>query len=281
MNNLPTKSQQPQAIQLLQRSRDQIAKALPKHISPDRMLRVGMTEFRKTPALAKCSPESFLGAMIQSSQLGLEPGSALGHCYLIPYKGQVQLQLGYKGMLDLCRRSGEVDAVVARAVFQGDEFKYEFGLDENLKHTPRGEEDPSKITHVYAVAHLKGGAKQFEVMSRDQVERIRQTSQGANRGPWVDHWEEMARKTVIRRLFKYLPVSVEITKAIGLDEAFDAGKSQDNAALVEREDGSFTEESSADRLKKKLHQTEEKEIQSEDVQVDPQGEFANYTEPKE
>lgn len=204
----------------------QFQAALPKHMTAERMARIVTTEIRKTPALAKCDQASFLGSVIQCAQLGLEPGNSLGHAYLLPYGNQVQLIIGYRGMIDLARRSGQIVSLSARAVREHDEFDYQLGLHEDLTHKPFEGEDSGEITHVYAVAKLQGGGVQFEVMSRAQVEAVRTQSKAGKSGPWVSHFEEMAKKTVIRRLFKYLPVSVEIQRAVVLDERAEAGANQ-------------------------------------------------------
>ena len=229
----------------------QMALALPKHMTADRLARIATTEMRRVPALAKASPESFLGAIMQCAQLGLEPSNGLGHAYLIPFgNGQdkqgrrnVQLIIGYRGMIDLARRSGQILCISARAVYEHDEFSFAYGLHEDLKHTPGEEGDSGALTHVYAVARLKDGGVQFEVMSRKQVEAIRAQSQAGKNGPWVSHFEEMAKKTVIRRLFKYLPVSIEMQQAIGLDEQADAGIDQQNASMIMEGEYSIVDES--------------------------------------
>lgn len=218
--------------------KSQMALALPKHLSADRLARIATTEIRKVPQLAKCDQTSFLGAIMQCAQLGLEPGGALGHAYLLPFnnrkanKMEVQFIVGYRGMIDLARRSGQIVSISARAVHQGDAFNYEFGLEESLTHKPADSGKPGPITHVYAVARLKDGGVQFEVMSKAQVDEVRAQSKAGNGGPWVSHYEEMAKKTVIRRLFKYLPVSIEMQQAIGLDERASADISQDNASVL-------------------------------------------------
>ncbi|MDF4667689.1 recombinase RecT, partial [Vibrio parahaemolyticus] len=122
----------------------------------------------------------------------------------------------------------------ARTVRQGDSFHFEYGLNENLTHVP-GENEDSPITHVYAVARLKDGGVQFEVMTHNQIEKVRSSSKAGQNGPWVSHWEEMAKKTVIRRLFKYLPVSIEMQKAVILDEKAEANVDQENASVFEGE----------------------------------------------
>lgn len=220
--------------------KNQLAMALPKHMNPDRMARIVTTEIRKTPALANSNIQSFLGAVVQCSQLGLEPGGALGHAYLLPFgngkaddgKSNVQLIIGYRGMIDLARRSGQIISISARIVRDGDDFHYEYGLNEDLKHTPKADES-APITYVYAVARLKDGGSQFEVMTFNQIESVRKQSKAGDKGPWMTHWEEMGKKTVIRRLFKYLPVSIEIQQAVILDEKAEAGISQDNEMILD------------------------------------------------
>jgi len=230
------KENQPIILQYLDRFKDQIAAALPRHMTPDRMARIVTTEVRKTPKLLQCNPKSLFGAVIQASQLGLEPGSALGHAYLIPYGKDVNLIIGYRGMIDMARRSGQIISIEARPVFEGDTFTYSFGLEPDLQHTPGAYDVKNPLTHVYAVAKLKGGGTQWDVMTKAEVEAIRQASQGRNSSPWQKHFTEMAKKTVIRRLFKYLPVSIEMQTAVGLDEQADAGVAQNNDACI---DGDF------------------------------------------
>lgn len=234
-------SKQPPAIQMLNSEsvKNQIQMAIPRSVSkqltPDRMARIAMTEFRKSPGLAKCEPKSIVGAIIQSAQIGLEPGGALGHCYLVPYGKECQLIIGYRGMIDLARRSGQIQQINAWVVRDGDLFEYSFGLKPDILHKPdpSAKPDPTgkDIEFVYAVAHLNGGGIQFDVMSREEIDQIRAQSKAGNSGPWKTHYAEMAKKTVVRRLFKMLPVSLEIQQAVGLDEQADVGKQQNDAVL--------------------------------------------------
>lgn len=222
----------------------QMAMALPKHLSPERLSRIALTEVRRTPALAKCDQQSFAGAVMTCAQLGLEPGGGLGHAYLLPFdnrkKGitECQLIIGYRGMIDLARRSGQIVSLEARVVHQHDHFRVQFGLHSTLEHEPNWSvEDRGPLRFVYAVAKLKDGGVQFEVMSKQEIDKIKAKSKTSSFGPWVDHYEEMAKKTVIRRLFKYLPVSVEMTRAVVLDELADGNISQHSATI----DGDFSE----------------------------------------
>lgn len=204
--------------------KNQMAMALPKTLTADRLTRIVMTEFRKTPALLRCDQQSLFGAVLQCAALGLEPGSALGHCYLLPYGKTCQLIIGYRGMIDLARRSGQIVSLSAYVVHEADDFHYELGLHPDIRHTPSPSADRGPVIYVYAVAVLKDGGVQFEVMSRAEVESVRSRSKAGKSGPWVSDWDAMAKKTVIRRLFKYLPVSIEAVRATEIDERTDRGE---------------------------------------------------------
>lgn len=256
----------------------QIKAALPRHMTAERMARIATTELRKTPKLEQCTPMSFLGAVIQCAQLGLEPGNALGHAYILPYDKrkkisgewrtiatEAQLIIGYRGMIDLARRSGQILSLSAQAVYKGDEFECSFGLDPTLKHVPDFENpsraQPGMLTFVYSVAKLKDGGTQFAVMSRAEIEAIRDRSQAAQNGPWVTDYEAMALKTVIRRLFKYLPVSIEMQRAVALDEKADAGLPQDNAMVIDGSTSVVEEDSGVtlDELVARMEKAEDKD----------------------
>lgn len=221
-----------------------LAAVLPRHVSPDRMLKIALGALRTTPKLMECTVESLMGAVVQCSQLGLEPNTPLGHAYLIPFekkkkvggewvteKVETQIVIGYKGLIDLARRSGQVVSIAAHAVYEHDHFDYAFGLNEKLEHKPamsaRG-----RVIAFYAVAKLVGGGHAFEVMSAEQVNEIRDASQNykfardKEKTVWGQHYEEMGRKTVLRRLFKYLPVSIELASAAALDDVGASGRSQ-------------------------------------------------------
>lgn len=209
----------------------QIALALPKHLTADRMCRVLLTEFRTNPMLEECEIKSLLGCIVQCSQLGLEPGNNLGHAYLIPFKNRKKsitectLIIGYRGLMDLARRSGQILSINPQVIYEEDFLNFEYGLDPKLKHIPaRG--DRGKMIGAYAAVHLKDGGKQFELMWKDAIDKIRDSSQSASSSysPWNTHYDEMAKKTVIRRISKYLPCSVEMHEAVSIDEHADLGK---------------------------------------------------------
>ncbi|MGG3571082.1 recombination protein RecT [Bacillus gobiensis] len=197
-------------------------KALPKHMDADRLGRIALTTIRQNPKLLECSIPSLMGAVMQAAQLGLEPG-LIGHCYLVPFKNkklgttEVQFIIGYKGMIDLARRSGHIESIYAHTVHENDDFEYELGLHPKLIHKP-ATGDRGDMTFVYAVAHFKDGGYQFEVFSKNDVEKSKGRSKSSNFGPWQTDYEEMAKKTVIRRMFKYLPISIEIQDQASKDE---------------------------------------------------------------
>jgi recombination protein RecT len=208
-------------IEQLEELKPQMARIIPTGMSTDRMARLVINEVRKTPKLGQCNPASFFGAVMAATQLGLEPGP-LGHCYLIPFKDEVTLQIGYKGLLELVNRSGKVDSVYAVAVYESDIFDYELGLNPDIKHKPCGDTDPKRLTYVYAVARIKGMSQpRIEVMSRMEVDGIRKRSQSASSGrstPWDTDYAEMAKKTVLKRLCKTLPLASQDHLAISADE---------------------------------------------------------------
>lgn len=241
---VPAASQKPKTMLDIVRGKgfqQQLALALPKAMSAERLTRIIMTECRKTPALLNTNPESFYGAILQCASLGLEPGSALGHCYLLPFgngkaadgRPNAQLIIGYRGMIDLARRSGQIRSLNAYAVHEKDDFSYQLGLSPDIHHVPYSGADRGPMTHVYAVANLMGGGVQFEVMSRAEVEEIRNQSKAGRNGPWVSHFEEMAKKTVVRRLFKMLPVSIEAARAVEIDEKTDRGEAETRQDFVD------------------------------------------------
>jgi recombination protein RecT len=188
----------------------------------------------KNPKIAECSAASVLGAVMEAAILGFRPVAGLGQCYFVPYGGHVQFQIGYRGWIELARRSGKVKTLYAHCVHEGDNFEYELGLEPKLKHVPgKG----GKMTHVYAVAHYTDGGFNFTVLSRDEVEglRTRNASQrGAPSGPWATDYEEMAKAKAIKRLSKYMPLTDEVAKAAAIDEGFipESGAiSQDGSGL--------------------------------------------------
>jgi recombination protein RecT len=206
--------------------REQIAQAIPKHLTAERIIQLATTLITRSPELAECSTESLLGSVMQASILGFEPVAALGQCYFVPFnnkksgKREIQFIIGYRGMIDLARNSNQLKDIYAQCVYSNDVFDYEFGLEPKLKHKP-ALEDRGDLTHVYAVAHFTNGGYAFEVMSKFDVDKIKKVSQAGSSqySPWNSgFYDEMAKKTVIRRLWKLLPSSVDKKNAVVSDE---------------------------------------------------------------
>lgn len=219
----------------LKQMENEIAKALPKHITAERMSRIVLTTIRQTPALLQCSVESLLGAVMQASQLGLEPG-LLGHCYLIPYKGQVQFQMGYQGLIDLCRRSGELAQITVQTIFEQDDFYAEYGSKQQIKHIPKLS-DRGRVIGYYCFTKLKNGEESFTIMSVKDVEKHRDhfsksKKEGKLYGPWVDSFDSMAKKTVAKQHLKFVPLSVEIRQSLEQDETVKENLYDDPVKMV-------------------------------------------------
>jgi len=228
---------------LFETMRPQLSAALPRHLDADRMIKVALTTIQRSPALLGCTPASVLAAVMQACQLGLEPDGVLGHAFLVPHGTQCHLIVGYRGIIDLARRSAQLAMVTAHCVYEHDIFDYELGLEPRLRHVPFGlafdpkdlrkprknmlaadhlngalnvlagksELDTGEALGAYAVIKATNGAAVFDVMTRRQIERIRAMSKSGTKAgsPWVDWWDEMAKKTVLKRAMKYAPVSVE------------------------------------------------------------------------
>ncbi|AZN43380.1 recombination protein RecT [Paenibacillus albus] len=203
--------------------RGQIAEALPKHMSIERLSRIALTTIRTNPKLLECSIPSLMGAVMQAGQLGLEPG-LIGHCYIIPYGKEAQFIIGYKGMIDLARRSGHILSIAAHVVYENDFIELVYGLEDKLTHVPwhlrsdKPQTQAGKIKGAYMVAKFKDGGHQIHYMPIDEIEAHRGRSRAKNNGPWVTDYDEMVKKTVVRSGWKWLPISVEVASTVMKDE---------------------------------------------------------------
>lgn len=211
---------------MLSAYKGQLAAALPKHMSADRMVRIALTAFRQNPALSKCDPTSIFAACIISSQLGMEIG-VLGHAYLVPYGNTCQLIPGWRGMVDLVSRAGKA-SVWTGAVYEGDTFDYQMGDKPFITHREMGEFEEAKLTHVYAVGRIKGSDWPTIVVwpvakvkkHRDRFNKV------GTRHYSFQHFEQYARKVVLLQVLKYVPLSVEMACAYELDQAAETGNVQ-------------------------------------------------------
>lgn len=220
-------AKQPKTIgQLIDLQRTEIARALPKHMDADRLARIATTTIKTTPKLMECSATSLLGALMLSAQTGLEPGP-LGHVYFVPrWNGKTrtqecQWQLGYRGIIELARNSGKLVSIEAREVRARDHFEYRYGLDERLDHQPFMAGDRGPIIAAWGLAKFVDGGHYFVVLSRSDIDEAMERSDSAAKGfgPWITDYAAMARKTVIRRMAPFLPLSAEQARVIAQDES--------------------------------------------------------------
>lgn len=143
----------------------------------------------------------------------------MNQAYLIPYGNQCQFQLGYKGLIDLAYRSGEISTIGAEAVHENDTFEYELGLESKLVHKPLIKGDRGPVIAYYAYWRGKDGGYGFSVMSKDDIDaHARKYSKSVGNGPWVTSYDEMAKKTVLKRVLKYAPMKTDFAKAVSTDE---------------------------------------------------------------
>lgn len=202
----------------------EIKRALPSVLTPERFTRMALSAINNTPELANCTPMSFIAALMNAAQLGLEPNTPLGQAYLIPYKNkgilECQFQLGYKGLIDLAYRTGQIQVIQAQVVREMDYFEYQYGLDSRLIHRP-GSGDRGEVTFIYGLFRLNNGGYGFEVSSREDMDAFAakySKSFGSKFSPWAENYEDMAKKTVIKRALKYAPVSAVFQRALSEDE---------------------------------------------------------------
>lgn len=241
--NAPAKGNGKKALtDLIKVMEPEIKKALPSVLTPERFTRMILSAMSTTPQLASCTPQSFLGAMMTAAQLGVEPNTPLGQAYLIPYRNhgtdEVQFQLGYKGMLDLAYRSGQVSTVQAHTVCENDKFEYELGLDPKLEHVPSKSNRGAPI-YFYAVVRMKDGGYCFAVMSNEEVEsHARKYSKAfsSNYSPWKTNFEEMAKKTVLKKALKYAPMKTEFVRGMVQDMTVKTELSEDMYTVTDTSD---------------------------------------------
>lgn len=216
----------------IKRMQGEIAKALPSVLTPERFTRITLSALSSNPTLQQCSPKSFLGAMMTAAQLGMEPNTPLGQAYLIPYKNhgkeECQFQLGYKGLIDLAYRSGQIKTIQAQIVHKNDEFEVEYGTNNSLVFKPKMDGDPGEAVSVWGMFQTKDEGYGYEVMSIDAVRNFaRKYSKAFSNGPWQTNFEEMAKKTVLKKALKYAPLSSDFKRGLSADETIKTEISDD------------------------------------------------------
>lgn len=220
----PAASGKPAMQQYIKQMEGEIKKALPSVLTPERFTRIVLSALSTNPKLTECTPQSFLGAMMTAAQLGVEPNTPLGQAYLLPYWNsrqncyECQFQLGYKGLLDLAYRSGDISVVQSQVVYENDEFSYSFGLEPELKHIP-AKADRGDPVYVYAMFRTKSDGYGYEVASIEDIRAHAQRySKSFANGPWQTNFEEMAKKTILKRVLKYAPLKSEFVRKLVQDE---------------------------------------------------------------
>jgi recombination protein RecT len=205
-------------LHLIERQKPELEKALAGAMDVDRFARVVLTQIRRTPALLDCSPESLIGGMMLSAQLGLEPGP-LGLVYLVPFKGQVEFIIGYRGYIDLAYRSGMVKDIASELVHEGDAYHPLKGDGAKIIHDPAGAPGDRPVVAAYAIARLKTGGTVRQSIWPEDWERAksRSASGSKGKGPWVTDTDAMIRKTAVRRLEPMLPKSAVFAHALAVD----------------------------------------------------------------
>lgn len=222
---------------LIQKMTPELGRALPKHVTADRMARIVLTAMRSNPQLADTTPGSFLGCVLSCAVLGLEPNTPLGFAYLIPRRNnkrggalECTLQIGYQGMVDLASRAGVT--VYAYSVRKGDDFRYSLGMEPTLHHVPSEAPDreTQPITHAYAVSITPDNRRSFTVLTLAQIHERMNRSATPGDGPWKTDFEAMCNKTAVRAHFRWMPKSTEkmgmVAQAAQIDEAPENGTPQ-------------------------------------------------------
>ncbi|KWN78349.1 hypothetical protein WM24_29675 [Burkholderia ubonensis] len=238
--------------QFFKRNADQLRMALPKHLNSDRITRLALTALSQNADLRKCTLRSVFGEVLKASQLGLEIG-VLGQGYLVPYwndkKGvhEAQFVAGWRGLVDLVARAGRASAWTG-AVFEGDEFDYALGDTPFVKHRPCGEDDPAKLTHVYAIGRVNGS--EWPIVEVWPIMRVKKHRDRFNkvgkRHYSFNNWEMYARKVPLLQVLKYLPMSVELAQALHSEAALGDGFTIDGTFTAIDPDQPFEREVSHD-----------------------------------
>lgn len=228
---------------LLEQMKANMAMVIPKHLRPEKLVRLAMGACQSNPKLLECTQKSLLGCIMEAAKLGFEVNSPLRQCSLVPFriKGQMTCTLipEYRGLMDLARQSGQVSWINAAVVYQGEEHEYAEGLEPVLRHVPKNDVDRSEsnIVAAYAVARLKDGSTQFIWMWKSEVDARRSRSRASDSGPWVTDYAQMAKKTCIKELCdKRLPRSTELARAIDLDNDVEIGQAQSFDLDIQAED---------------------------------------------
>jgi recombination protein RecT len=220
---------------ILERATRSIAEITRGDLKAQQIIRAALLQISMTPALQRVDKLSIVQAVMHAASLGLMVGGPAGEAALVPYKGRAQLIPMVRGLVTLAIRSGSVLSVSPRAVFAGEHFEVFYGTRDEILHRPNFEvkRDDDSITHVYTVFKMAGGVQHFDVMNREEIERVRAVSRAKDDGPWVEWWGEQAKKTVTKRGAKMVPLSPEFRAAVELDNRFETGRMNEPSDLLD------------------------------------------------
>lgn len=219
-----------QLYELLQQQRSAIAAAAPKHLDPDRAIRIAWNAIRTGSGLLKCSPMSVLTSVMEATQLGLELDGVLGQAYLIPRRNkhtkrtEAQMQIGYRGLIAIAMRDPHMIAVNSGCVREGDEFDYREGTDGYVHHK-RALRGRGEIYGSWCVGSMDRGGHVIYIAGEDDIRRAKAASHNPDQPgkPWHDHPDAMWAKTAIRRCLMNAPLSADILTPIVRDDYRDHG----------------------------------------------------------
>ena len=238
-----------------------ILEACAHGVNPDRLIKTAclLAASKNGAAIAKCTPESILRAVVDCARFGIDP--AFGRAYIVPYANEAELQLGYLGLIELAKRSGEIKSITAELVQEGDDFEVEFGTNPKFVHRPKFQGDVNGFKSVYALAVFADGHFEYTVLSKDDVENIRRKSSKAPNSPaWTNYPGEMAKKCAIRRLCKTLPLSIEAKEAIEEDDR--------RNTVIDIEPVALNGKSAAAKLDEVLNRNKPNEAETTDAETE-------------
>ena len=267
---------------LLDTTKGRIAAILPKHLTAERMVALAALAATKTPKLKECTPLSLFNAIMNASRLGLEIGT---HAHLVPFRNskanitECVMIPDYRGLINLAIRSAHVRHIDARVVYKDDAFDYQLGDTPFIRHKPKldGDRSPENIFAFYAIAHLADGPPVFdEPMSKEEVDAVRARSRAKDDGPWVTDYVAMGKKTVVKRLAKFLPQTPEMAAAVELDNRAETGEISTVSDLIDSSDSinqavADSTKQRAEELKGKLAEPEPAAAPAAPVEAEKKG----------
>lgn len=211
----------------------EIKKALPSVITPERFTRIALSATSNNPELTQCTPISFISALLNAAQLGLEPNTPLGQAYLIPYKNkgklECQFQIGYKGLIDLAYRNGDMQTIQAHTVYSNDEFDFSYGLNGTLVHKP-AKENRGEPVYFYGFFKTTNGGYSYNVMSKENMDEYAKNYSkafGSSFSPWKTNYKSMSKKTVLKQALKYAPIKTDLARCLTTDMSIKNSISED------------------------------------------------------